>query len=335
MDKVRIAVLGCGRIGQMHAKNITLHEKTQLSCVYDINSEFANKVATDLNVPAVNNDQEIFSNPDIDAILISSATNTHIEFIEKSVAAKKPVLCEKPIDLDIKLVNECADRLKGNTVPIQLGFNRRFDPGHQSAKQSLIDGEIGDLHQCIITSRDPGLPSWEYLQGSGGQFRDMTIHDFDLARFMLGEEPIKVFAISNALINPKIKTELNDSDTLMIIMETKSGKQCHINNSRSASYGYDQRVELFGSEGMTISENRKPHEVRKFNADYVDKQAPLLNFFIERYQEAYMHEITAFAEVVINKTKPSVDFEDGRKALVLAETAYRSIQSGKIESINN
>ena len=244
-------------------------------------------------------------------------------------------MCEKPIDLDIKLVNECADRLKGNTVPIQLGFNRRFDPGHQSAKQSLIDGEIGDLHQCIITSRDPGLPSWEYLQGSGGQFRDMTIHDFDLARFMLGEEPIKVFAISNALINPKIKTELNDSDTLMIIMETKSGKQCHINNSRSASYGYDQRVELFGSEGMTISENRKPHEVRKFNADYVDKQAPLLNFFIERYQEAYMHEITAFAEVVINKTNPSVDFEDGRKALILAETAYKSIQSGKMESIDN
>ena len=152
---------------------------------------------------------------------------------------------------------------------------------------------------------------------------------------MLGEEPIKVFAISNALINPKIKTELNDSDTLMIIMETETGKQCHINNSRSATYGYDQRVELFGSKGMTISENRKPHEVKKFNVDYVNKQEPLLNFFIERYQEAYMHEITAFAEVVINKTKPSVDFEDGHKALVLAETAYRSIQSGKIESIDN
>ena len=178
-----------------------------------------------------------------------------IDFIEKSVAAKKPVLCEKPIDLNIKLVNECADRLKGNTIPIQLGFNRRFDPGHQAAKQSLLDGEIGDLHQCIITSRDPGLPSWEYLQGSGGQLRDMTIHDFDLARYMLGEEPIRVFAISNALIDPKIKTELGDSDTLMIIMETENGKQCHINNSRSATYGYDQRVELFGSKGMTISDN--------------------------------------------------------------------------------
>ena len=335
MNKINVAVLGCGRIGEMHARNISLHKLTSLACVYDINSEFSNKLASDLNVPAVSNDQEIFSNPDIDAILVASATNTHIDFIEKSVAANKPVLCEKPIDLNIQLVNDCANRLKGNTVPIQLGFNRRFDPGHQAAKQSLLDGEIGDLHQCIITSRDPGLPSWEYLKVAGGQFRDMTIHDFDLARFMLDEEPIRVFAISNALINSRLKTDLNDSDTLMIIMETESGKQCHINNSRSATYGYDQRVELFGSKGMTISDNRKPHEVKKFNIDYVEKKAPLLNFFIERYQEAYMHEITSFAEMVINKTKPVVGFEDGHKALILAETAYRSIRSGKMESVDN
>jgi len=335
MNKINVAVLGCGRIGEMHARNISLHKLTSLACVYDINSEFSNKLASDLNVTAVSNDQEIFSNPDIDAILVASATNTHIDFIEKSVAANKPVLCEKPIDLNIQLVNDCANRLKGNTVPIQLGFNRRFDPGHQAAKQSLLDGEIGDLHQCIITSRDPGLPSWEYLKVAGGQFRDMTIHDFDLARFMLNEEPIRVFAISNALIDSRLKTDLNDSDTLMIIMETESGKQCHINNSRSATYGYDQRVELFGSKGMTISDNRKPHEVKKFNIDYVDKKAPLLNFFIERYQEAYMHEITSFAEMVINKTKPVVGFEDGHKALILAETAYRSVKSGKMESIYN
>ena len=157
-----------------------------------------------MGVSAVTNDQEVFSNKNIDAILIASPTDTHIEFIEKSVAANKPVLCEKPIDLDINKVNECAERLKGNSVPIQLGFNRRFDPGHLTAKNSLIAGEIGNHHQCIITSRDPGLPSWDYLKVSGGQFRDMTIHDFDLARFMLGEEPIRVFAISNALVEPKI-----------------------------------------------------------------------------------------------------------------------------------
>ncbi len=333
MRKVNIAVLGCGRIGQMHARNIDLHEMTSLACVYDINEQFANKVASDLGVPTVKDDSKIFSNSEIDAILIASATNTHIEFIEKSVAANKPVLCEKPIDLDIKLVNASAEKLKGNNVPIQLGFNRRFDPGHQEAKKSLVEGEIGNLHQCIITSRDPGLPSWEYLQGSGGQFRDMTIHDFDLARFMLGEEPVRVFALANALVEPKIKSELNDSDTLMIIMETASGVQCHINNSRSATYGYDQRVELFGSKGMTISDNRKPHEVKKFSKNFVDQQEPYLNFFIERYQEAYMNEITAFAEVCLNKSKPSVDFEDGRKALLLAETAYKSIKSGKIEEV--
>jgi myo-inositol 2-dehydrogenase/D-chiro-inositol 1-dehydrogenase len=334
MKKINIAVLGCGRIGQMHARNVALHEMTSLACVYDINEEFANKVANDLGVSAVTNDQEIFANDNIDAILIASPTDTHIEFIEKSVSANKPVLCEKPIDLDINRVNESAERLEGNTVPIQLGFNRRFDPGHQAAKKSLLNGEIGNLHQCIITSRDPGIPSWDYLKASGGQFRDMTIHDFDLARFMLGEEPVKVFALANALIEPKLKSDLNDSDTLMIIMETISGKQCHINNSRSATYGYDQRVELFGSKGMTISDNRKPHEVRKFTTEFVDQQEPYLNFFIERYQEAYMNEITAFAEVVLNNSQPSVDFEDGRKALVLAETAYKSIKSGRIESVN-
>ena len=334
MKKVNIAVLGCGRIGQMHAKNIALHEMTSLACVYDINEDFANKVAFDLGVDAVTKDSDIFSNAEIDAILVASPTDTHIEFIEKSVAANKPVLCEKPIDLDINKVNESAKRLKGNSVPIQLGFNRRFDPGHQEAKRSLLNGEIGELHQCIITSRDPGMPSWEYLKVAGGQFRDMTIHDFDLARFMLGEEPVRVFAIANALIDPKLKSDLNDSDTLMIIMETASGKQCHINNSRSATYGYDQRVELFGSKGMTISDNRKPHEVKKFTKEFVNQQDPYLNFFIERYQEAYMNEITAFAEVVLNKSQPSVNFEDGHKALVLAETAYKSIKSGRMENID-
>ena len=334
MKKVSIAVIGCGRIGQMHAKNVQLHEKTNLACIYDPNDEFAKKISIDLGIQAVKNVDEIFNNDEIDAVLISSPTNTHIDFIEKSVAAKKPVFCEKPIDLDIHKVNECSKRLEGNTIPIQLGFNRRFDPGHQAAKKSLTNGEIGDLHQCLITSRDPGLPSWDYLKVSGGQFRDMTIHDFDLARFMLGEEPIKVFAIANALVNPEIKSKLNDSDTLMIIMETASGKQCHINNSRSATYGYDQRVELFGSKGMVISENKKPHELKKYNSENVDKSEPYLNFFIERYQEAYMNSISSFVEAILEKKPVSVGFEDGRKALLLAETAYKSIKSGRMEDID-
>ena len=334
MKKIKIAVLGCGRIGQMHAKNVALHEKTSLACVYDINQDFANKVASELGVSAVTDDNEIFSNAEIDAILIASPTNTHIEFIEKSVAAKKPVLCEKPIDLDIDKVNACAERLKNNSIPIQLGFNRRFDPGHLAAKNSLVKGEIGELHQCIITSRDPGIPSWDYLKVAGGQLRDMTIHDFDLARFMLGEEPTRLFAISNALVEPKIKTELNDSDTLMVIMETATGKQCNIINSRSAAYGYDQRVELFGTKGMVISDNRKAHEIKKYSSEFVEKKEPYLNFFIERYQEAYMNEITAFVEAIVNKTSPTVNFEDGRKALILAETAFKSIASGKMETID-
>ena len=288
MKKVSIAVIGCGRIGQMHAKNVRLHENTTLACIYDPNDEFAKKISNDLGIQAEKNVDEIFNNEEIDAVLISSPTNTHIDFIEKSVAAKK----------------------------------------------SLTNGEIGDLHQCLITSRDPGLPSWDYLKVSGGQFRDMTIHDFDLARFMLGEEPIKVFAIANALVNPEIKSKLNDSETLMIIMETASGKQCHINNSRSATYGYDQRVELFGSKGMVISENKKPHELKKYNSENVDKSEPYLNFFIERYQEAYMNSISSFVEAILEKKPVAVGFEDGRKALLLAETAYKSIKSGRMEDID-
>ena len=333
MKKVSIAVIGCGRIGQMHAKNIQLHEQTNLVCIYDPNEEFAKKVSNDLNVFAVENVDDIFNNNDIDAVLISSPTNTHIDFIERSVASKKPVLCEKPIDLDIKKVDEFSKRLEGNKVPIQLGFNRRFDPGHQAAKKSYIDGEIGELHQCLITSRDPGLPSWDYLKVSGGQFRDMTIHDFDLARFMLGEEPVKVFAISNALIDPKIKSELNDSDTLMIIMETASGKQCHINNSRSATYGYDQRVELFGSKGMVISENRKPHELKKYNSEFVDKSEPYLNFFIERYKDAYKKQLNDFSKFINKNIRPLAEFEEGRRALIMANAAKKSLGSKKFEKL--
>ena len=323
MKKVRIAVIGCGRIGQMHAKNIQLHEKTTLACVFDPNDKFAKKVSNDLNVPAVEKVDEVFSDSGVDAILISSPTNTHIDFIEKSVAAKKPVLCEKPIDLDIIKVNECSDRLKGNVIPIQLGFNRRFDPGHQAAKQSLIDGEIGELHQCLITSRDPGLPSWDYLKVSGGQFRDMTIHDFDLARFMLGEEPEKIFAISNALINPKIKSELNDSDTLMIILETSSGKQCHINNSRSATYGYDQRVEVHGSKGSLKVNNPTLSEIELAKEAGTTKDR-LHHFFMTRYIDAYKNQIDYFVDCIKKRSMPKPDSYDGYYALYLACLLYTS-----------
>ena len=184
----------------------------------------------------------VFASPNVDAVLIATATPTHADYIEMAVAAGKPVLCEKPIDLNLARVNACAAKIGNTSLPIQLGFNRRYDPGHASARNAMLAGDIGDLHQVIITSRDPAIPPRAYLEAAGGLFRDMTIHDFDLARFMLGEEPTEVFAIAGALIDPALGAELNEVDSAMFILRTASGKQCHINNSRTAVYGYDQRV---------------------------------------------------------------------------------------------
>lgn len=321
----RIAVLGCGRIGQMHAANISVHPRATLAAVYDLHSPSAEKVAAAHDVALAADPEEIFAASEIDAVLIATATETHADYIEAAVAAGKPALCEKPIDLSLERVNRCAETIKGTNVPIQLGFNRRFDPGHRAARDAMRAGDIGNLHQVVITSRDPSMPPRAYLEVAGGLLRDMTIHDFDLARFMLDDEPAEVFAVAGALIDPALGAELNDIDTAMIIMRTADGKQCHINNSRTAVYGYDQRIELLGTNGMLQSGNRKPHEMMRFSGEATEVAEPYLHFFIERYHEAFMAEITAFVDAIEQKTEPEVGFEDGRKALVLAEAAYRSL----------
>lgn len=331
---LNVAVLGCGRIGQMHAANLALHDRTSLATVYDLDHSAAARVANQFGVAAAKSPNEVFSSNEVDAVLIASATPTHADFIEKAVAAGKAVLCEKPIDLNLQRVETCAAMIQDSGVPIQLGFNRRYDPGHSAARKSLINGEIGELHQVIITSRDPAIPPKSYLKAAGGLFRDMTIHDFDLARFMLGEEPVDVYAIGSALGDPVLGAELNELDTAMFILRTASGKQCHINNSRSAVYGYDQRVELVGSSGMLISSNRKPHELRRFSKDAVEVAEPYQFFFLERYHEAFMAELDDFVDCVEGNKLPIASFEDGRRALVLAEAAYISLRENRTVNIS-
>ncbi len=332
---IRIAVLGCGRIGQMHANNIAAHPRAELAAVFDIHVPAA-EAATDANGGRVASSiEEVFTTNDIDAVLIATATETHSDYIEMAVAAGKPVLCEKPIDLRLDRVNSCADAIAGTDVPIQLGFNRRFDPGHKAARDAMRAGDLGNLHQVIITSRDPGLPPRAYLEAAGGLLRDMTIHDFDLARFMLDGDPVEsVFAITAAMVDPALGAELNEVDTAMIIMRSEGGKQVHINNSRAAVYGYDQRVELMGSAGMILSDNRKQHECRKYSAATVEASEPYQFFFIERYSEAFMAEIDAFVDTIENGTPPAVGFEDGRQALILAEAAYLSQREGRMVNVN-
>jgi myo-inositol 2-dehydrogenase/D-chiro-inositol 1-dehydrogenase len=305
-----------------------------LAAVQDIHEPSAKAVADGLGVKAYTNADPIFASKEVDAVLIATATDTHITYIEKAVAAGKAVLCEKPIDLDLKRVDACAEKLRGNKIPIMLGFVRRFDPGHRACRQMIKDGKIGELHQVIITSRDPGMAPAAYIEVSGGIFRDMTIHDFDMARFMLGEEPTEVFATGSRMVDPALMERTNDFDTVTVVLRSASGKQCIINNSRRAAYGYDQRVEALGSAGMAISENRRAQYARLYSADFTEQAEPYLNFFIERYVEAFNAELGAFADAVEKGIAPEVGFEDGRLALVLAEAALKSAREGRVVRVS-
>tara|TARA_Y100001970_G_scaffold248489_1_gene318101 strand:- start:1900 stop:2904 length:1005 start_codon:yes stop_codon:yes gene_type:complete len=330
---INIALIGTGRIGTMHAEIVTAHPNAKLKYVYDINTNSAVKVAKENYAEVVNTPEEAINSDNIDAILIASATPTHIEFIKMAARAGKAVLCEKPIDLDIKKVNQCKKELENIKSPIQIGFNRRFDLSHSKAQQARFNKEIGELEMIIISSRDPAAPGLEYLKAAGGFFRDTTIHDFDLSRFILGEDPIiEVSAFGENLFDENVR-KTKDFDTAMFILKSKSGVLIHINNSRRAVYGYDQRVEVFGSKGMVISNNQTNNSLERYTSSSTGSKDLIHFFFIERYQQAYEDQFNNFLETVINSQLPKVTFEDGRKALIIANAAYESYQSKKTVNI--
>ncbi len=331
---VKIALFGCGRIGQLHAVNIARNPDASLAQVFDVYQPAADMMGAQYECPVAHSIDDILTNSDIDAVLIATSTDTHADLIEASAKAGKAILCEKPIDLSLDRVLQCAQTIAPYNVPVQIGFNRRFDPSHRAAKDAMTKGEIGELHQVIITSRDPEMAPKGYLETSGGMLRDMTIHDFDLARFMLGEEPVEVFAQASALVNPAVCADVGDVDSAMILMKTASGKLCHINNSRQAVYGYDQRVELFGSSGMLISDNQRPFDMKHFGAGQAGKSEPYQHFFLERYAQAFVAELDSFVDAVTNKRTPEVGFDDGAKALALAEAAYKSLATGAAVSVD-
>lgn len=326
---LKIAVLGCGRIGRMHAENIHAHPRAALAGVFDVFSEASHSIAQALNVTEFASADEVFASSDVDAILVATSTPTHADFIEKAVTAGKPVLCEKPIDLSLDRVKACAGKIAGTDVPIMLGFVRRFDHGHAAVRKAVEAGRIGEVHQVTITSRDPGMAPDAYIEVSGGIFRDMTIHDFDMARFIMGEEFETVSAVGARLVAPDLMARCDDHDTVTVVLTTASGKQCTILNSRRAVYGYDQRVEAFGDAGMAISENRAENNARVYGAEFTDQAAPLLNFFIDRYGQAFASEIDAFVDAVETGQAPTVGFADGQKALELAEAAILSVREGR------
>ena len=331
---INFSLMGAGRIGKMHAKIISSHPNTNLKYVFDVNSKFANEVSKSTKCSKAKSPEEAINSKNIDAVLIASATPTHTKFITMAAKAGKAIFCEKPIDLDIKKVNKCLDKIKNTKVPIQIGFNRRFDSSHAKVQQARLKKDIGELEMIIITSRDPEPPGMDYLKAAGGFFRDTTIHDFDLTRFILGDDPVvQISAFGEALFDKNVKKQ-KDHDTAMFILKSKKGVLIHINNSRRAVYGYDQRVEVFGSKGMIISNNQTPTSVEKFTSKSTNVKDPIHFFFIERYEQAYKDQFNEFVKCVKSKTKPKVTFEDGKNALIIANAAYESYKSGKVVNIN-
>jgi myo-inositol 2-dehydrogenase/D-chiro-inositol 1-dehydrogenase len=322
----KFGILGTGRIGEMHAEIVSSQPDAKVTWCFDIDQSRAQATASKYGAKVTTDVDELLAATDVDVVLIASPTNTHVEMILKAAAAGKPILCEKPIDVDILRVEECREQLKAFDTHIQLGFNRRFDPSHRAVQESVAAGEVGALELLVITSRDPGPPPPRaILEACGGLFRDTTIHDFDMARFVMGEEPVEIYAMASNRVDP-IFAELNDVDTAMVVMRTASGTLCHINNSRRTNYGYDQRVEAFGGEGMVRSNNHRPTQVSRYSDGGTAQQDPLEHFFIERYQAAYQGEIRDFIDRLKAGKPPSVTFEDGRRALLLAEAAIRSLK---------
>nr|WP_298249470.1 inositol 2-dehydrogenase [uncultured Halomonas sp.] len=322
---MRLALIGAGRIGKVHAQTIARNPGVTLVAIADFHAEAARALAREHGAQVVEADA-VFEDSNIDAVLIASSTPTHAEYLERAAQNGKAILCEKPIALDLERTRAALDVLETHTVTCALGFNRRHDPQFAALKQALVEGRIGDLETLTITSRDPSPPPAEYVDASGGLFRDMTIHDFDMARWLLDEPITHVHAEGSCLIDPAIG-EAGDVDTAMVTLTTASGRLCHISNSRRSCYGYDQRIEAFGSAGMLQAQNETETRLR-FTGEPGQLEEKPKRFFLERYAEAYSREIGDFVEAWQAQRAPLAGAKDGLEALRLAEAAERSLKEG-------
>ncbi len=324
---VKMAVIGAGRIGQIHATNAAQNPGVQLVGIADAIPAAAQKLASALGTKLISVEQ-IFSDAAIDAVLIGASTDTHADLIQRSAAAGKHIFCEKPVDLDLARARECEKAVQAAGKICLIGFQRRFDPTFAALKARIEQGEIGELEALSIISRDPGAPPIEYLQRSGGIFKDMLIHDFDIFRWIFGEEAESVYATASALTDPKIATEAQDADTTAVILRTVTGKLAQIHTSRRAAYGYDQRFEVLGSKGLLQAGNHRPTEVVASGAAVVSADKPE-HFFLQRYEKAYRAELDHFIAVLAGQEKLRVSIKDGVKALELADAAAISWKEGR------
>ena len=323
---VRFGLLGAGRIGKVHARAVASNSDARLVAVADAFDKAAQELAGAYGAE-VRTIDAIAASADVDAVIICTPTDTHADLIEQFARAGKAIFCEKPIDLDVERVKQCLKTVEETGATLMVGFNRRFDPHFAAVRKAIDDGAIGEVEMVSITSRDPGPPPVDYIRRSGGIFRDMTIHDFDMARFLLGEEPAKVSAHASVLVDKEIGAA-GDFDSVSVILETASGRQCVISNSRRATYGYDQRIEVHGSKGMVAAENQRPVSIEVANASGYTRP-PLHDFFMTRYTEAYANEIAGFIEAMAKGAKATPSGRDGLAALALADAALKSATEGR------
>jgi myo-inositol 2-dehydrogenase / D-chiro-inositol 1-dehydrogenase len=324
---IRIGLIGAGRIGRMHAELIARRVPgAAVGIVYDVHTPFALEVAQALGVPAAGGVDEVLAS-DVDAVAVCSSADTHVDLMVAAAEAGKAVFCEKPVSLDLEELERGLDAIESHAVPFQVGFNRRFDPAHASVQEAVAAGRIGEPHLVRISSRDPEPPSLEYVRTSGGLFLDMMIHDFDMARFVTGSEVVEVFARGGVRVAPAF-AEAGDIDTALVTLVHASGCLTAIDNCRATAYGFDQRVEAFGADGMAASENPPAHSGMVLTAAGAHRPA-LPHFFLERYLASYEREWLAFVSSLQAGTAPPVGVQDARAPLVIGLAAWQSLREGR------
>ncbi len=323
---LKVGLLGAGRIAGVHAMAITSHPQSELSAVSDFYPEAAEKLAAQYGAVARSTD-EIIKDPEIEAVLIATSTDTHSDLMEAATRAGKAVLCEKPVDLSLERARACQNVVDATGRPVMIGFNRRFDTNFSALKEALAAGEIGKAELLSITSFDPAPPPVAYIKVSGGIFRDMMIHDFDMANFIMGSAPVSITATASSIVDPEIGVA-GDFDTAIVTLRYAGGELAVIKNSRRAVYGYDQRVELLGSKGLLQAQNMLENTVVKSGIHGVTGAKPTY-FFLERYMQAYKAEWAAFVAAITEGAALPVTLSDGVLALAMAEAATKSAKTGQ------
>jgi myo-inositol 2-dehydrogenase/D-chiro-inositol 1-dehydrogenase len=324
---LKVAVIGTGFIGSVHARNVARHPGTELVAVNDANHEFAKKAAAATGAQAVADIAEIFDNKSIEAVVIATPTNTHVDYLVRAASAGKAIYCEKPIGLDYPEAEQAVMAVRKTSVPVMLGFNRRFDASHAAVKQAVEKGEVGKIEIVQLTSRGPQPPPIEYVKTSGGQMRDQTIHFFDLLRWLTNDEPVELYAFGGALVSEAIGAA-GDVDTSIVSLRMASGALCQIDSSRRAAYGYDERIEVFGSEGLAESRRQNFRGMALYKGRTIVEDGLHPGWF-ERIEASYYQALDAFLRSVDKGTAPSPSLEDGLKAQLIADKATESLKMGR------